>query len=246
MSEATLKKKTRVQYNNMSVGSKNGGFSINGTRRSQGYVGQTMLGRHFPSTPMRGNVARGNGGCCGTYRKGTIIQSGVCFPSNPINGSTANNDPRVVKSSVLSNDGMIRTQYRWIWRPQPYTSVKVDSNKIQGTQNQYIENKASKTINNLAKCNNIDYKCSGTYNKPIGNTSLSGCSNLSIFQKPRPFGTVINISRCWKNITKSNVQLNPVNQSDFIKALSGSMSQNNTKQYSSIRHSNLPGPAASY
>jgi len=98
MSEATLKRKTRTQYRNMSVGSKDGGFSLNGTRRSQGYVGQTMLGRHFPRTPMRGNVARGSGGCCGTYYQGTIVQSGVPFPG--VNGNSANNNPQVVKRDM--------------------------------------------------------------------------------------------------------------------------------------------------
>ena len=61
----------------MSVGSKNGGFSLNGTRRSKGYVGKTMLGRHFPRTPMRGNEARGSGGCCGKYGPAAGDDSGI-------------------------------------------------------------------------------------------------------------------------------------------------------------------------
>jgi len=43
MSIATLKRKTMTEYNRMSVGYTN--FSLNGTRRNQGYVGQTMLSR---------------------------------------------------------------------------------------------------------------------------------------------------------------------------------------------------------
>jgi hypothetical protein len=41
MSLATLKRKTAAKYNNMSVGHAN--FSLNGTHRSQGYVGQTLV-----------------------------------------------------------------------------------------------------------------------------------------------------------------------------------------------------------
>ena len=43
MSIATLKRKTQTKYNNMSVGLN--GFSIVGTHRNQGYVGQPSLTR---------------------------------------------------------------------------------------------------------------------------------------------------------------------------------------------------------
>ena len=66
MSIVALKKKTAAKYNNMSVNTKEG-FSLNGTRRLQGYVGQTSLSRSLPRTLMRGTTIRGHGGCCGTY-----------------------------------------------------------------------------------------------------------------------------------------------------------------------------------
>ena len=56
MSEATLKRKTAVKYRNMSVGNEsknNKGFSLNGTTRNQGYVGQDTLGRSLPKTIMK-------------------------------------------------------------------------------------------------------------------------------------------------------------------------------------------------
>ena len=43
MSIATLKRKTKEKYNNASVGKSQ--FSINGTTRNQGWVGQTMISR---------------------------------------------------------------------------------------------------------------------------------------------------------------------------------------------------------
>jgi hypothetical protein len=55
MSIATLKRKSLAKYNNSSVNSKHG-FSLNGTYRNQGYVGQTSLSRSFPRTAMKGNT----------------------------------------------------------------------------------------------------------------------------------------------------------------------------------------------
>jgi hypothetical protein len=123
MSIATLKRKTQTQYNNMSVGERQ--FSINGTHRSQGYVGQTSLSRSLPRTLMKGNVAIGHGGCCGKFKKTPIVQSAVISVENP----------NVVKSSVLGTSGMISTKYAWIKRPQPYTSVKPDNNQNMNSQN---------------------------------------------------------------------------------------------------------------
>ena len=232
MSEATLKRKTRTQYKNMSVGSKNGGFSLNGTRRSQGYVGQTMLGRHFPTTPMRGNVARGSGGCCGTYYRGTIVQSGVPFPTGA-NGNSANNNPQVVKKSTSNNQGHIMTRYRWIRRPQPYSTVKVDSSLTNNTQGSYITNKSTNLINRLAACDSTAV-CKSTLNK---------CG-----LKSRPFGSVIRYPRSWTSITKTGNTINklkPISQSAFIQALHGSC---NTTQKNIVKvaRAPLPGPPASY
>ena len=239
MSLATLKKKTRTQYNNMSVG-RIGGFSLNGTRRSQGYVGQDMLGRHFQGTPMRGNVPRGNGGCCGTYPKGTIVQTlSIPFPTNSLNGSTASNNPAVVKRSVLDTNGHIMTSYRWIRRPQPYTSVKPDVNMIQGIQKTYIENLSKKTIAELNACNSVG-KC-----KVFANT----CGNLPENQRPRPFGTTILIPRGWYSMTKSTgsvPKLGAIDQGSFIQALGGLCSKNDVLPKAPCNSCVLPGPAPSY
>jgi hypothetical protein len=126
MSIAALKRKTATQYNNMSVGQSQ--FSINGTHRSQGYVGQSVISRSLPRTLFNGNVPRGHGGCCGTYPLVHVVQS----------ATTSTNDNKVVKSSVLSNDGMIAIKYRWITRPQPYTTVKPDNAQNNNTQGNYV------------------------------------------------------------------------------------------------------------
>ena len=232
MSLATLKRKTLVKYNNMSVGSKNGGFSLNGTRRSAGYVGRGVLGLSFPRTPMRGNEARGSGGCCGTYKRGTIVSSGVCFPTGD-DGSTANNNPAVVKTSVLNTNGQLMTQYKWIRRPYPYAVVKPDANMIQNTQKSYIENLSKNTIASLSVCDK------GSVCKPFANT----CGGLNKDQRPRPFGTTIRIPRGWYSITKTAINtpaLGPISQSAFIEILAGTC-KNDPLPKSGIRRGPLPG-----
>jgi len=134
MSIATLKRKTNTQYNN-SVGQ---GFSLNGTRRSQGWIGQDTLGRSFPKTLMKGNVAKGHGGYYGTYQQNGIISSAI----------NSLNDPKVIKSSVLDNIGMIRTKYRWVWRPQPFSTTKQDTSRTTRDQSHYITS-LSATVSNL-------------------------------------------------------------------------------------------------
>ena len=134
MSIATLKRKTAAKYHNSSVDLP--AFSINGTHRSQGYVGQTMLSRSLPRTPMKGNTMKGHGGCCGTYPIGNVIQSAV----------TSLNNPNVVKPSVLGTDGLISTKYRWIRRPQPFASKKQDTNLHSNTAGDYIDRLQLKTI----------------------------------------------------------------------------------------------------
>jgi len=134
MSIVALKRKTAVQYDNMSVGQS--AFALNGTRRLQGYVGQTSLSRNNPPNVMRGNAIKGHGGCCGTYPVFPLIQ--------PVNCLTE--DSNVVKSSVLSNTGMIATKYRWIRRPAPFSTVKPDSNMNVNSQQQYIADLHNETL----------------------------------------------------------------------------------------------------
>ena len=132
MSIVTLKRKTAATIKNDSVGLSN--FSLNGTRRNQGYVGQDMRGRSLPKTIMKGNTPKGHGGCCGKYVKGAIVKSIVNL--------NCPNNPAVLKTSVLGTNGMLMTKYRWIRRPQPYSTTKPDmsASLITHTQGMYVEN----------------------------------------------------------------------------------------------------------
>jgi len=144
MSIQTLKRKTAAKFKTNS--SARPQFSLYGTRRSQGYVGQDTLGRSLPKTIMKGNVAKGHGGCCGKYPIRPIIQSAV----------TSLNNPKIIKSTVFSTSGMLTTKHRWIRRPRPFSMTKSSTSFSQNnfTQSQYIENMARSTIAaaNLTSC----------------------------------------------------------------------------------------------
>jgi hypothetical protein len=187
MSIATLKRKTFEKYNNNSVGK---GFSLNGTHRSQGWIGQDSLGRSFPKTLMKGNVVKGHGGYNGSYQQNAIISSAI----------TSLNDPSVVKPSVLDNDGMIRTKYRWIWRPQPFSTTKQDTSRTKKDQSTYITSLSVK-VSNL-----IDASYSTIIDQP--RSYYCDISNIPREARPRVnntyFPQVIQ-TRNPCNYTKSNM-----------------------------------------
>jgi hypothetical protein len=136
MSIVALKRKTAAQYNNNSVGFKN--FSINSISRNQGYVGQDSRSRSLIKTPMVGPTPKGHGGCCGQYRVSIVVPSGINYFE----------DNTRIKSSVLSNYGSIATHYRWIGRPQPFTTVKPDTNlSLNNSQGAHIQNVERACIN---------------------------------------------------------------------------------------------------
>jgi len=203
MSIVTLKRKTQVQYNNMSVGKPN--FSLNGTRRSQGYVGQTSLSRSLPKTPMKGNVACGHGGCCGTFRKMPIVQT-----VNPI--AVTLNNTKVIKPSVINTNGLINTKYRWVKRPQPYSTVKPDNNQNINDQSNYITNLTKKTVG-----------CIATYN--ISN-------NINIFNKNlRPTRTCPEINSYFNNANKTceytkPYTIGPITDGEYLTQLHNNCTAN--------------------
>jgi hypothetical protein len=195
MSIVTLKRKSQATYKNVSTGTPHG-FSLSGTHRNQGYIGQTSISRSFPSTPMKGNVAKGHGGCCGKYPQGHIIQSAV----------NSQEDPNVVKTSSLNTRGLIDTKYRWIRRPQPFTTV--DKFHRVNTQGDYIYFIEQKTLK--AK------KADGTPCTPIVKevkSSITGkkCGGLSRIELP---------SQCDEPvIMKPEESTGAINSSKYIFAL---------------------------
>ena len=87
MSIATLKKKTHSKYN-ASLSKDQSTFSLVGTRRNQGYIGQDNLGRSNVYSIMKDDVTHGHGGNNGEYVHKNIK---AC--------QTSLNDPNVIKTS---------------------------------------------------------------------------------------------------------------------------------------------------
>lgn len=195
MSIATLKKKTQTKYNNMSVGVKQ--FSLNGTYRNQGYVGQTMLSRSLPRTLAKGNTVKGYGGTNGHFIQHPSILSAV----------TSTEDSTIVKKSTLSYNGMIATQYRWVRRPQPYITIKPDTNQNVNSQQDYINYIQNKTIsdcNNTKLCGKNDKICSNVCSSDV---PLS-IKRTSIFNYTKPNHTYVarTQSEHLLNLTKKCVE----------------------------------------
>lgn len=198
MSIVALKRKTQNQYNNMSVGSKQG-FSLNGTHRSQGYVGQSTQSRFLSRTLMKGNVVKGHGGCCGTFNVGTIIKSSYLSTENP----------NVVKSSVLGTSGMIATQYRWIRRPQPFSTTKSDNNNNLNTQQQHIE------LVKKAAINHPDLSCNIVKSLDYTKTCKKDCNSSST-----------NYNYHNYDVKTDHNKTKIMHQSTYIEALGGKCANN--------------------
>ena len=189
MSIVALKRKTAVKYNNMSV-NRSDGFSLNGGTRSQGYIGQTSLSRSLANTPMRGNVARGHGGCCGGYENGSIVQSGV----------KSQNDSSVMKKSVLSTKGMLANKFKYIKRPQPYSSTKPDATINKSTQGEYIASKVQSTISGSTLISE-----GGSCSSVPANSALPNCGKCVPITKDESVYTSTPQSRYIRELTRKCV-----------------------------------------
>jgi hypothetical protein len=144
MSIATLKKKSGAMNARLSANSSLG-FSLNNPRRNIGYIGQTGLSKHYNGGFMKGAVIKGHGGCCNTYRIANV-------PSPFIEQITEPPSVITSKPSVKTNTGLLSTKYRWVKRPQPYSTTKkfIDKSISQDMLTQYLKKRA---INQANTCN---------------------------------------------------------------------------------------------
>ncbi len=169
MSIVALKKKAATQYNNLSVNQSQ--FSINGTTRNQGYVGQTSLSRSLTHTPHKGSVAKDFNG-------------NYANPNIKASETFCTEDNTVVKKSALNNRGLLATKYRWINRPNPYAVVKVDSGRLANDQLDYITRLRKKTLADIANnCPPDIAKTNGTITQKICSTSIKTVAGFPIFSR---------------------------------------------------------------
>lgn len=126
-----------LEQNSKTYGTR--GFSINGGHRSKGRVGQTMLFSKN-GTPYRGAYAIGWGGTQGRY---PYTEPVLNDPPSKI--EVEGNQYKYIKPSVLSNYGMLRQKYRWVysgkyptyWVQPNYGTSNLSDNTSQGL---YIQN----------------------------------------------------------------------------------------------------------
>ena len=168
MSLATLKKKTAHKYNNNSV---NRTFSINGTHRNQGYIGQTSLSRTLIHTPKKNDVAQGHGSCCGMYPVQNIKNSSICTTEKS----------NVVKSSVLSSRGMLAKRNRWVKRPAPFSSTKPSDSINQNTSGDYIVYKRKNAIKTEFNCFMKKYILTFQYVPVISNNLNNNSAPIELY-----------------------------------------------------------------
>lgn len=206
MSIVALKRKTESQYRNMSVGAPNG-FSLNGTHRSQGYVGQTSLSRTLVRTLAKGPTLKGHGGCCGQYPIHNITTS----PDM----STLEN-PAVVKPSVMNTNGLLLSKYRWIRRPKPFANVKPAA-----PQSMYIDQIAKRTLVCDESKPDTIVLCPSTCN-PAG--VVSGARNYQHYSKQAV------------TITKPDTYTGAMNSSEYLRKLRKSCGLNDPQYKTSTNN----------
>lgn len=164
MSIVALKRKTQAQYKNVSVGQSN--FSLNGTHRNQGFIGQTSLSRSLPRTPMKGATPKGHGGCCGFYPKTNIVQSAV----------TSTEDPSVIKQST-GNTSYILSELHNMTRVNSKSmgTVKPDSTQMVNTSGSYLDNLKNRVLNSTK-----------SKDTPVGQNTLNPTLGLDLRNKSNP------------------------------------------------------------
>jgi hypothetical protein len=217
MSIVALKRKTAALYNNLSVNQKQ--FSINGTTRNQGYVGQTSLSRSLIHTPQKGAVFKDYNG---RYANPNIKAS----ETNSLEDNT------VVKKSVLSFKGMLATRERWINRPFPNSVVKPDAGKNVNDQADYISRLKKKTLSDIATY------CPPDVAKTTGFVAKQ-CSTVTKTLTGAPLFTPVNVV-C--KIAKPESTYTSVSQTKYLEALKEKCAeQDNYKFVSSVKRTPFVG-----
>lgn len=145
------------------MGASNSGFSVSGSYRNVGGVGQGVAFSKS-STPYRGIHPKGWGGTRGRYPDGA---KDVVLNIMPVYTGVAIQNS-IIKPPVLSNNGMLARRYRWIksgkypnfWVQPNYTGNLTDTN----SQGLYIQNKTAESLihydtNTIEKYSNYYKNC---------------------------------------------------------------------------------------
>jgi hypothetical protein len=125
----------------------------------------------------------------------------------------------LIKRSVIDNDGMIATKYRWIRRPAPITTVKEDTTQNRNTQQDYINHVHVKTVQDINSCGD-----NTKTNTTICTNIISKKQNSLLFNFTKPQcgpnfipqnqSTYIDSIKCTETYT--NKQINTANHPPFV------------------------------
>jgi hypothetical protein len=150
MSIVAMKRKSRVA--NKAISSYGEGFSLNGGRRSQGWVGQSSLGRGLNGTRFRGP----NPMAVGKLGTNSVVNSGRCSANDPsiIKRSTMNNG-RVVRGASSANEHCTAANSHDSMFNSDLTNTEIDTKiktldkfKLESISNQYMEVVRVDPVNN--------------------------------------------------------------------------------------------------
>lgn len=130
-------------------------------------------------------------------------------------------DSNTVKKSVLGTSGMLSSKYRWIRRPQPYSTVKPDINNNNSDQSTYITKKIKKTMNEIKKGNDPDD---------------TTCTNINSYT---PSSCVNNKNVC-ENIRDESDYL-PISSGEYISQLNDACQENDIATTRPVCGQPLPG-----
>lgn len=114
MSLVVLKRKSQTKYSKLS--SKKGDFSLNNPRRVGSHSNQSQT-----QTPMKGNVPRGHGSCCGHY---PIVMNKSQYNNYDQHERTFNGDKANPGISVKNNRASISARNKWMKSTYPNYVVK--------------------------------------------------------------------------------------------------------------------------
>ena len=151
MSIVALKRRTNAT-NNVSTG---GSFSLTGTLRNQGYVGQTGDSRSITYTRIKSNVP---GEISGAFAANVVKPYFNCL-----------NDSTVVKTGAMSQQAYINTRFQCLLAGSE-TVVKPGSTQNENVQSAYTSYKAKKALADYVKT--LDPTC-------VTPVAASTCANYN-------------------------------------------------------------------
>tara|TARA_Y100000389_G_scaffold114666_1_gene111809 strand:- start:2091 stop:2735 length:645 start_codon:yes stop_codon:yes gene_type:complete len=158
MSLVVLKRKSQTKYSKIS--SKKGDFSINNPRRVESHSN-----KYQTQTPMKGNVPRGHGSCCGHYP--VVIHKSQYNNYDPHVREFVGNKTNT-GISVKNNSSSISTRNKWMKSTYPNYVVKnmnaVEYSEYLNSLNGETETSVQESVGTV--CNGITH-CKKNVSKNI-------------------------------------------------------------------------------